>query len=50
LNNDRDFAIRVFDKMINTYKKANRPNDAKALIERARLFFGNKDLFAEKQN
>ncbi len=50
LNNDRDFAIRVFDKMINTFKKANRPNDAKALIERARLLFGNKDLFADKQN
>ncbi len=46
---DRDFAIRVYDKMINTFKKANRPNDAKALIERARLIFGNKDLFADKQ-
>lgn len=50
LSNDRDFAIRVYDKMINTYRKANRPNDAKALIDRARLFFGNKDLFADKQN
>ncbi|MDQ3180686.1 MAG: tetratricopeptide repeat protein [Acidobacteriota bacterium] len=49
LDNDRDFAIRVYDKMISTYKKANRPNDAKALIERARLLFGNKDLFADKQ-
>lgn len=46
LDKDRDFAIRVFDKMINTYKKANRPNDVKTLIERARLLFGNKDLFA----
>ena len=46
---DRDFAIRVYDKMINTFKKANRPNDAKALIERARTLFGNKDLFADKQ-
>lgn len=46
---DRDFAIRVYDKMISTFKKANRPNDAKALIERARTLFGNKDLFAEKQ-
>ena len=46
---DRDFAIRVYDKMISTFKKANRPNDAKALIERARTLFGNKDLFADKQ-
>lgn len=48
-DSDRDFAIRVYDKMINTFKKANRPNDAKALIERARTLFGNKDLFADKQ-
>ncbi len=46
---DRNFAITVFDKMIDTYKKANRPNDAKALIDFARLFLGDKDLFADKQ-
>lgn len=49
LDADRDFAIRVYDKMISTFKKANRPDDAKALIERARTLFGNKDLFADKQ-
>ncbi|MBA4123168.1 MAG: tetratricopeptide repeat protein [Acidobacteria bacterium] len=45
----RDFAIRVFDKMIETYKKANRPNDTKAVIERARLVLGKSDLFADKK-
>ncbi len=45
----RDFAIRVFDKMIETYKKANRSNDAKAVIERARAVLGKNDLFADKK-
>lgn len=49
LDDERNFAISVFDKMISTYKKANRPNDAKAVIERARLLLGNKDLFADRQ-
>ncbi len=44
----RDFAIRVFDKIIQTYKKANRPNEAKAVIDRARLVLRKSDLFAEK--
>ncbi|MCY7376954.1 MAG: hypothetical protein LH472_13425 [Pyrinomonadaceae bacterium] len=44
----RDFAIRVFDKIIETYKKANRPNEAKAVIDRARLVLRKSDLFAEK--
>ncbi len=46
---ERDFAIRVFDKIIEIYKKANRPNDAKAAIERARLVLGKNDLFADKK-
>lgn len=44
----RDFAIRVFDKIIETYKKANRPNEAKAVIDRARLVLRKSDLFADK--
>ncbi len=40
LDNDRDFAVRVYEKIINLYKKANRPNDAKAAIERAKLLLG----------
>ena len=44
----RDFAIRVFDKLIETYKKANRPNDAKAIIARARIVLGKSDLFSDE--
>lgn len=47
-NGERDFAVQVFEKIINLYKKANRPNDAKATIERARIFLGEKDLFRDK--
>ncbi len=44
----RDFAIRLFDKIIQTYKKANRPNEAKAVIDRARIVLRKSDLFADK--
>lgn len=44
----RDFAIRVFDKIIETYKKANRLNDAKAVIVRARIVLGKSDLFSDE--
>lgn len=44
----RDFAIRLFDKIIQTYKKANRPSEVKAVIDRARLVLRKNDLFAEK--
>lgn len=46
---ERVFAIQVYGKIINLYKKANRPNDARAVIERARIVLGKNDLFAEKQ-
>lgn len=49
LDAERDFAIRVFERMIDTYKKANRPNDAKNVIDRARLVLGKADLFADKR-
>ncbi|CAN5676419.1 hypothetical protein BH18ACI1_BH18ACI1_05630 [soil metagenome] len=48
-DDERDFAMRVYQKMIDAYKKANRPADAKASIERARLLFGNNDSFADQQ-
>lgn len=48
-DDERDFAISVFDKLIKTYKNANRPNDAKATIEKARKILGNDDLFADRQ-
>lgn len=46
---ERRFAIAVFDKMIRVYKNANRPNDVKAVIERARQLLGKDDLFADRQ-
>ncbi len=46
---ERDFTIRVFEKMIQIYKKTNRTNDAKALIEKARGLFGKQDLFPDRQ-
>jgi len=49
LDEERDLAIRVFDKMINAYKKANRPNDVKATIERARTLLDKNDLFADRE-
>lgn len=49
LNDDRDFAFQVYEKIINLYTKANRPLDAKAAIERARILLGKKDLFADKK-
>ncbi len=48
-NENKDFAIRVVGKMIEAYKKANRPNDARILIEKYRALFGKDDLFAEKE-
>lgn len=49
-DDERDFAIRVFEKLINTYKRANRPADAKAVIERARRLLGKNDLFSDRQS
>jgi tetratricopeptide (TPR) repeat protein len=40
MDDERNFAVHVFEKIINLYKKANRPNDAKATIERAKLLLG----------
>lgn len=48
-DDEREFVIAVFDKMIQAYKNANRPNDVKAVIERARRLLGKNDLFADRQ-
>ncbi|MCD9187631.1 MAG: tetratricopeptide repeat protein [Pyrinomonadaceae bacterium] len=48
-DSDRDFTIGVFEKIIQTYKNANRPTDAKAAIEKARQLLGKDDLFADRQ-
>lgn len=48
-DSDRDFTIGVFEKIIQTYKNANRPTDAKSAIEKARQLLGKDDLFADRQ-
>jgi tetratricopeptide (TPR) repeat protein len=40
LDDERSFAARVFEKIINLYKKANRPTEANAALERAKLLLG----------
>jgi tetratricopeptide (TPR) repeat protein len=48
-DDEREFVIAVFDKMIQAYKNANRPNDVKTVIERARRLLGKSDIFADRQ-
>ena len=48
-DDDREFAMFVFEKMIQTYKGANRPDDVRAVIDRARKLFGKDDLFSDRQ-
>jgi len=48
-DNDRDFALAIYDKMIRAYKGANRFNEAKTLIEESRNVFGDEDSFADRQ-
>ena len=45
---DRDFAMRVYEKLIQTYKNAKRPEDVRDVINKARILFGDNNLFAEK--
>lgn len=49
LDDQREFATKVFEKMIKVFKNAGKPNEAKATIERARTLLGKADLFADKQ-
>lgn len=46
---DRDFSIAVYEKMLRAYKNAGRITEAKALIEQTRPIFGKSDLFADRQ-
>ena len=46
---EREFAMSVFDKLITAYKRANRIEDAKAVILRARKLLGKDDLFSDRQ-
>ncbi len=46
---DREFAYFVFEKLIHILKLANRPADAKQVIERSRRAFGRDDPFSDDQ-
>ncbi len=46
---DRDFAINIYDRMLRSYRSDGRTNEAKALIEEIRPIFGKSDLFADRQ-
>jgi len=48
-DDERNFALTAYDKIIQTYKTANRLNEAKSTIESSRRLFGKDDLFADKQ-
>ncbi|HEY0426441.1 MAG TPA: tetratricopeptide repeat protein [Pyrinomonadaceae bacterium] len=48
-DSDRGFAGIVYEKLIQIYKNANRPADAKNKIEQARALFGKDDLFPDKK-
>lgn len=48
-DSDRDYAALIYEKIIQTYKNANRFADAKRAIEESTLLFGKEDLFADRQ-
>ena len=48
-DNEREFTIAVFDKIIRTYKSANRLNEAKTAIDNSRLILGEEDSFSDRQ-
>jgi tetratricopeptide (TPR) repeat protein len=48
-DDDREFALGVFDKLIRALRAGARPEDAKRTIERARRLFADEGLFADRQ-
>jgi tetratricopeptide (TPR) repeat protein len=48
-DNEREFTIGVFDKIIRAYKNANRFNEAKSAIENSRTILGEEDSFSDRQ-
>ena len=48
-DNEREFAIAVFDKIIRSYKIANRFNEARLAVDKARSILGEEDSFSDRQ-
>jgi tetratricopeptide (TPR) repeat protein len=46
---EREFAMHVFGKMIQIFKSSDRLDEAKDVIERARKMLGPQDLFADRE-
>lgn len=48
-DNEREFTLAVFEKIIRTYKTANRFADAKSAIDNSRTILGEEDSFSDRQ-
>lgn len=48
-DDEREFAVMVFEKMIQARKNSNNVKEARLVIDRARKLFGKDDLFADRQ-
>jgi tetratricopeptide (TPR) repeat protein len=48
-DDESEFAVRAFGKIISTYKNANLYTEARAVIDRTRGIFDKEDLFADRQ-
>jgi len=46
---EREFAANAYDKLITSFKRAGKFDDAKETISRARKLFGETDPFADRQ-
>ncbi len=46
---EREFIMFVFEKLIQTYKAADRPERVLAVINRSKKAFGENDLFSDRQ-
>ena len=47
--NEREFTTAIFERIIRTYKSANRFAEAKTAIDNARVVLGEEDSFADRQ-
>lgn len=48
-DNEREFTIGVYEKIIRTYKIANRLPEAKTAIDNSRTILGEEDSFSDRQ-
>jgi tetratricopeptide (TPR) repeat protein len=46
---DRAFAMEVFEKLVRTHKRLNNNREVVSVIDRARRLLGKDDLFADRQ-